>query len=319
MEIPIPIPIAMKTIPPRFLRKILPLATAGITAAVLASVWLSTHVRRGTGEIVREGGRSWVEAHEPARPQPGLEAPAPAFPGGSGGASGRNAIPFDIGSLSSLSQAKRGDIVALPVPGGWKVSATVNLVQTDSDGAVRIGGAVPGGTFFLSVSGNRMRGMIPLPAKELAYMIEVDAGGTRTIREKPLSEVVCMNMPDPDEPPGPEEPSPAPLPEAAPPILSSRPGATAVVYLDFDGETVVDPAWNGGNPVVAAPANLTPAEITESWTRVKEDFWPFDIDVTTDPQRYLNAPVGRRMRAIISPPTRPGPAPVELRISTASR
>jgi hypothetical protein len=28
------------------------------------------------------------------------------------------------------------------------------------------------------------------------------------------------------------------------PLLSSRPTATAVIYLDFDGETVTDPDWN---------------------------------------------------------------------------
>src|SRR5207249_277864 len=94
---------------------------------------------------------------------------------------------------------------------------------------------------------------------------------------------------------------PPQAPPPPPPILSSRPGATAVLYLDFDGETVTDPRWNSGNTIVAQPSTLTDAQITEVWNRVKEDYWPFNIDVTTDLNRYNNAPVGSRMRCIITP------------------
>ena len=64
---------------------------------------------------------------------------------------------------------------------------------------------------------------------------------------------------------------------------------------------VTDPYWNGGNTIVAQPCGLNSAEIVEAWNRVKEDYWPFNIDVTTDVNRYNNAPVGRRMRRIITP------------------
>ena len=223
--------------------------------------------------------------------------------------SGGRAITFDRGPAAASPDGwKRGDTIAIPLPGGDEVIAKVNLVQTEADGTVRIGGEIANhedGSFFLGFANEKSGGMILLHQAGLAYEIEEQADGTTIIREKPLDEVICRNMPV-HEAPG--EPGPMPAPEGAPPILSSRPGATAVAYLDFDGETVTDVAWNNGNTIVAEPAQMTNEEILETWSRVKEDFLPFDIDVTTNLQRYLNAPVNRRTRVIITPTNsfRPG-------------
>lgn len=77
--------------------------------------------------------------------------------------------------------------------------------------------------------------------------------------------------------------------------LHSRPGASKVVFLDFDGHTISDTAWNsnGGLPVYyARPYNTEGSntdfseqeriDIAEIWHRVAEDLAPFDIDVTTE-------------------------------------
>jgi len=77
--------------------------------------------------------------------------------------------------------------------------------------------------------------------------------------------------------------------------LHSRPGASRVVYLDFDGGRVSGTAWSnsaGSTTWNAKPydtdGNLSAfsstelAQIQEIWHRVAEDYAPFDIDVTTE-------------------------------------
>lgn len=73
------------------------------------------------------------------------------------------------------------------------------------------------------------------------------------------------------------------------PAYHSRPGATAAIYLDFDGDFTAE--WSGFHP------GLTPAYSTDTdtttfssqelsnihsiWSQVSEKFSPFNIDVTT--------------------------------------
>ncbi len=75
--------------------------------------------------------------------------------------------------------------------------------------------------------------------------------------------------------------------------LHSRPTATRVVYLDFDGYALHDTAWNAsGTPALTVPAYskdgdpaFSAAEldvVQEVWARVAEDYAPFNIDVTTE-------------------------------------
>lgn len=77
-------------------------------------------------------------------------------------------------------------------------------------------------------------------------------------------------------------------------LLHSRPGAKRTIYLDFNGATLTNTAWNnGGGAIVAQPfdsdgnvnTNFSDAELQRIqyiWQRVAEDYAPFDIDVTTE-------------------------------------
>ncbi|NVK41602.1 MAG: tandem-95 repeat protein [Oceanospirillaceae bacterium] len=77
-------------------------------------------------------------------------------------------------------------------------------------------------------------------------------------------------------------------------ILHSRPGASKVVFLDFDGHVISGTAWNSGgaSSYFARPydtdgnptgfSDSERAKIAEIWHRVSEDMAPFDIDVTTE-------------------------------------
>jgi hypothetical protein len=83
------------------------------------------------------------------------------------------------------------------------------------------------------------------------------------------------------------------------PILSSYPSAPAVVFLDFDGQTVPPGAWSA-SPIVCASSGLTTAQMTEVFTRVAEDYRPFNINVTTDSTKYFAASYLTRMRVIVT-------------------
>jgi len=78
--------------------------------------------------------------------------------------------------------------------------------------------------------------------------------------------------------------------------LHSKPGASKVIYLDFDGHVTSGTYWNsnftGGADIVTPPytndstvtTNFSTTElnnIVSIWQRVAEDFAPFDVNVTT--------------------------------------
>ena len=78
--------------------------------------------------------------------------------------------------------------------------------------------------------------------------------------------------------------------------LHSKPGASKVIFLDFDGHTTTGTSWNSsftaGASIVTPPystdATVSTAysqaeldNIYSIWQRVAEDYAPFDVDVTT--------------------------------------
>ncbi len=79
-------------------------------------------------------------------------------------------------------------------------------------------------------------------------------------------------------------------------LLHSKPGSSKIIYLDFNGYTITNTAWNSsynnGAPIVAPawdidgdPTTFGTAEqtaIQQIWQRVAEDYAPFDVDVTTE-------------------------------------
>lgn len=83
-----------------------------------------------------------------------------------------------------------------------------------------------------------------------------------------------------------EAPLPVPLNDTF--TLHSNPSASKVIYLDFDGHTIV---WDG-EPFEYGPWNAEGSEdtfsdlertiIQRTWQSVSEDFLPFDIDITTE-------------------------------------
>src|SRR5436305_14874385 len=84
------------------------------------------------------------------------------------------------------------------------------------------------------------------------------------------------------------------------PIYNSYPVSPAVIYLDFDGQTVDGTSWNTDGPIACGASNLTTAQITEIYNRVAEDYRPFSINITTDSAKYWAAPADQRIRVILT-------------------
>ena len=90
--------------------------------------------------------------------------------------------------------------------------------------------------------------------------------------------------------------SPAPIyPTTQTFALHSKPGSSRTIFLDFDGATVQNTAWNTGTKPITNgthigydtdgyPSTFSTAEqgwIQEVWREVAESYAPFDVDVTT--------------------------------------
>jgi hypothetical protein len=218
------------------------------------------------------------------------------------------------GSLSSL---REGDTIELPLPDNRMATARVNVVQREATGQILIGGELTGslkGSFSLGEDEARLGGTIIPAGGTLAYQIETGSDGAAYLLEKNKNAVVCIELPIAVVSRSVVRASQGEIAEAGETLtgaltsslaasefqLSSRATATAVAYLDFDGETVTDSAWNNGNVINASASGLSAAQITEVWQRVSEDYRPFNIDVTTNRSRYDNAPAGSRVRCIIT-------------------
>jgi hypothetical protein len=213
--------------------------------------------------------------------------------------------------FAAMRQLHVGDTLGLPTgPSSWLPGEIGTVSQSGAD--VLIGGQIAGRAgheFSLRLtSTNQISGTLLAPSESRAWEIEPSADGRLILQEKPLGAVICAGIPlaEPTQASGTAS-AQTPLGFSKASLsLDSLPLATAVFYLDFDGALVNDPSWNGGNPIIASPAQMgnrliNDAEIREVWEMVAEDFRPFQISVTTKEERYLNAPVGYRMRCIVTP------------------
>lgn len=84
------------------------------------------------------------------------------------------------------------------------------------------------------------------------------------------------------------------------PLFNSNPSAAPVILLDFDGHIINGTSWNSNGPIACGGSGLNDLQVTEIFNRVAEDFRPFELNVTTDPQKYEEAPADKRMRVIVT-------------------
>lgn len=207
--------------------------------------------------------------------------------------------------LKAVSKQKwdvlaKGSRVVLPSFQDQVLEGAIQL-RLEEHGWVRMGGTILDGrgSFSLHRSGDRVAGRILLPDAGVGWEIRTESSGELLLVERPLSALICAALP------AAAVGAAATLSSAGGPIpqINTRPGAKGLIYINFAGDVVADPDWNGGVTITAAPARLGTAAMQEVVERVAEDYAPFDIAVSTIRADYEKAKPGRRMRVIVTPTT----------------
>jgi autotransporter-associated beta strand protein len=220
-----------------------------------------------------------------------------------------------------LDRIVTGKSFSFALPDGTHAEGTVETSDRDAQGLLRIHGRITTpapGTCFLqrqTVEGvaGPFVGQILFDGQSQGWKIEptADHRFARFV-QRDQNQILCVNYgrtttADKMAYVGPpSHPTDQPLPGHQDVIpLQSLPGATGVIYLDFDGEKGHHQGWGTFD---AAPAGRTNAEIFDIWKIVSEDFLPFNLNVTTDRMVFDNAPQGRRQKVIITPTTSATPS-----------
>ena len=207
---------------------------------------------------------------------------------------------LDAASFASLNDLEEGDSVSFPSFDG-EMHGVVEVAVIEENGFKRVGGPLDGdrqkGWFSFGFDGHAAVGLVRLNDQKVAYQIAPSGNGLVQMVERPLKDFLCMGMPQAIPV---EQSARRTAAAAAPvvtPILNSRLGVTAVIFMDFDGANVNDPDWGR---IIAPASPLTAVQRADVFRRVKDDFLAFNINVTTDKAKYAGAPVGLRMRCIVT-------------------
>jgi hypothetical protein len=181
------------------------------------------------------------------------------------------------------------------------VNATINVSKHENGTETIIGEVAgsKGSAVYFNFRDGKVNGRTILPDQKKSYHYSTDENGEVVVTSENIDKVVCVEY----------ETAPAASAgvSSAPPAgsyvynLQSLPGAEAVVMLDFDGETVTNSFWNGGNTINAAPYDVTEAEVVEIFKMISEDFKVFNLNITTSEAVYQSAPAAKRVKCIFTP------------------
>ena len=200
-------------------------------------------------------------------------------------------------------------LVKIPVPGGELVEGNVTRIEDGDDGPLLVEGLVthpePGRFHFrrqtLPGKAGPLFGFIHFDKGIAAWQVRptVAGDGAQLVRTT-VHDVICRSYAAAPA----NIPAAHPLDDPIPPAengiiqLQSLPGAEAVVYLDFDGESRDFEVWG---PIDAAPSGASNQQIFEIWQGVCEDFQPFNLNITTMRSVFEDAAPNRRMHVIVTP------------------
>lgn len=216
-------------------------------------------------------------------------------------------------------EAVQGRRFAMTLPDGREAAGEIAAIRHENGGPLRFEGRLadpePGRFFFQrqtvpGVAGEWV-GHILFDRNETGWKVLPGPGGGPELVETHRDGIVCFNyaaLPpaatEAEEAPQ-THPTNIPIPSYQSVIpLQSLPGATGVIYLDFDGEQGPFDGWGDFD---AAPSGASNSQVHEVWRMVSEDFQGFNLNVTTDRRVFDQAPEGRRQHVVISPTTTAAP------------
>jgi len=251
-----------------------------------------------------------------------LSQTAKVTPVSTGGSSAIRKRSWDYNFLNSLSNQTVGGTIRFDLVNGVQAEGTVRYIKHENGEVTYITGKLTApetGSFFFqkqTEAGNAgaFVGVVELPASKLAYRIEpTGPNGAAELVEHNLKDVVCMSLPVPQDtnaianipPLNPSTyPSNLPIPSYQNGIVSlqSRPGAPAVIYLDFQGGYT--PTWGG---ITYQKPNVSNSDIYYVWKVVAERYEPFQVNITTDLGVFTNATKVSRQRCLITPTSTASP------------
>lgn len=219
-----------------------------------------------------------------------------------------------------LDQVVQGERIGFDLPDGTAVVGKVQHLERDAQGILVVSARTqsphPGQLLIQRQTSPGVMGPfvghVLFDDRDTGWKIEPVADRTAAhFVPRPNGAILCVGLTLPPEEPDPtgdpqqapqDHPDDIPIPPHQPIIpLQSLPGATGVIYLDFDGEEGPFPGWASGEDFDAEPANASNAQIFEIWQRVSEDYQGFNLNITTDRTVFDNAPAGRRQQIIVTP------------------
>lgn len=289
----------------------------GLLAALL--VWNESSpsgaLRPGEGFQPAPHGKS-------ARPADAMTTTPVAMPARVGGAlaAGRKARTAEL-PAGFLDDAVQENLFQMTLPDGRGARGEIARIRHENGQVSSVEGRLelpePGRYFFQrqtvpGVAGDWV-GHLLFDRNEVGWKVEPSGpGGSAELVETHRDGVVCFNytLPGPVATMAPEEvpqthPTNIPIPPYQSVIpLQSLPGATGVIYLDFDGEQGPFSGWGDFD---AAPSGASNNQIRDVWRMVAEDFQGFNLNITTDRKVFDEAPEGRRQHVIVTPTTAAAP------------
>ena len=226
----------------------------------------------------------------------------------------------EVGILGLAS----GDSVSVTLEAGMIKTAVIDTINQFDDTVQIIGHIVeePDSLIEIQFDGKNLNASVQLGMSEIGYRLALPSGGIAFLLKQEIEEFICEGIP-----PAPEDSielasksfdlslaQPLAIVSSVP-IYSSNAGASRVIYLDFDGETINNTPWNaqfnGNAPIVAQPFDLdgSPSTFNDAeqtfirnvWERTREAYSIYQVNVTTDKSVFNATAAGSRLRMLISP------------------
>jgi hypothetical protein len=201
--------------------------------------------------------------------------------------------------LNQLQQA--GSTMNLVLADGRNIAVAVKY-KNKAQNEIHMQGEIAGanGIFYIDIAGGNVKGSVLMTKEKKAYTYNSDEQGNAIVKEQDIRKLMCVDFPVDED----ESVNTAQKPTDDPDVsnLQSNPGAGGCLLLDFNGyEMPAGNYWNSGNAISAASAGMSNQEILNAWEIVAQDYFPFNLNVTTNETVFNTYPANKRSRCVVTP------------------